>query len=68
MTGHRHAEIRVAEDLLPPVLGGVSAASAVAGAALRHRPTQEAADEVKNALAPGRRRLFKRVPLLFLML
>ena len=55
MTELRHAEIRAAGDLLHPVLGGVSAASAVAGGApLLHRPWVEAADEVKNALAPDR--------------
>ena len=54
VTENRHAEIRAAGGLLPRAPGGVSAGSAAAGAPLPHRPTQEAADEVKIALAPGR--------------
>ena len=54
MTGDGHAGTRAGGDLLPPVRGGVSAASAAAGARPPRRPWRGAADEVKHALAPGR--------------
>ena len=54
MTGDGHAGTRAGGDLLRPVRGGVSAASAAAGARPPRRPWRGAEDEVKHALAPGR--------------
>ena len=53
MTELLYTEIRVAGALRRRVPGvALAALAAAAGAVPPHRPTQEAADEVKNALAP----------------